>query len=132
MVVYLSDLNLREKVEYLLKHYQVFKQFKIVKEAELQGRYDKKYFFDYILVNEQGKNAIGILIKDWNRSCGYQIILSAEKLQKESGIGKVVVVSNSFSEVARSWGKKLNIATLSDGEIGSILISNYNIEVFNL
>jgi hypothetical protein len=131
MVVYITDLSLREKVEYLLTHYHDFNQFKIVKDAELLGQYDKKYFFDYVLVNERGENVIGILIKDWNRSCGYQIILSAEKSQKESGIGKVVVVSNSFSEVARSWGRKLDITTLSDGEIGSILISNFNVEVFD-
>ncbi|MFX1286112.1 MAG: hypothetical protein ACFFB5_20880 [Promethearchaeota archaeon] len=129
MVVYIRDLNLREKIGYLLKHHQDFKRFKIVKDAELQGQYDKKYFFDYILVNEQEQNIIGILIKDWERSCGYQIILNAEKYQKECNLSKVIVMSNTFSEVARSWSKKLNIITLSDGEIGSILISSFNMEV---
>ncbi|MHA2243865.1 MAG: hypothetical protein ACXADY_02760 [Candidatus Hodarchaeales archaeon] len=129
MTFYINHLDLREKVEYLLKHHQAFKYFKIVKNAEIQGIYDKKYFYDYILVNEEKQNTIGILIKDWKRSCSYQIILRAEKSLKGSGLSKVMVISNTFSEVARTWAKKLNIITLSDGEIGSILISKFTIEV---
>lgn len=129
MPVYIDHLDLRGKVEYLLKHHQDFMRFKIVENAKIQGFHDKEFFYDYILVNKKEKNTIGILIKDWKRPCGYQIILKAEKFLKESGLNKVMVISNTFSEVARTWAKKLSIITLSDGEIGSILISKFNIEV---
>ncbi|MHA2223936.1 MAG: restriction endonuclease [Candidatus Hodarchaeales archaeon] len=129
MTVFIHHLDLQEKVDYLLTHHQDFKRFKIVKNATIRGIHDKEYFYDYILVNKEEFHTIGILIKDWKRSCGYQNILRAEKSLKGSGLSKIMVISNTFSEVARTWAKKLNIITLSDGEIGSILISKFDIEV---
>ncbi|MHA1967053.1 MAG: restriction endonuclease, partial [Candidatus Hodarchaeales archaeon] len=63
---------------------------------------------------------IGVIVKDWARSCGYNVILEAERLQKTSGLNKVMVVANQFSGTARELAEKLGILTLTNGELISI------------
>ncbi|MHA2243910.1 MAG: restriction endonuclease [Candidatus Hodarchaeales archaeon] len=122
-----SNYSLTEKVKYLFEHYPHFRQYQIVQKAAIRRGYGQNNHLDYLLIPRKTtnrNNTIGVIVKDWQRACGYQIIFEAEKiLRKTRGLSKILVISNYFSEVARARAKKLNIITLSNGELVSIFNS---------
>ena len=92
----------------------------------LRGINDKQVEFSYLIHSSTNTNVdiggkIGIIVKDWARSCGYNVILEAERLQANTpGLAKIMVVANRFSATARELAEKLGILTLTNGELISI------------
>ncbi len=64
---------------------------------------------------------MGIMIKDWKRSCGVNVIIQAEELLRKSPIPLkgVIIISNQFSSAAENLAKRINIRLLTRGYIGS-------------
>lgn len=109
----------------LVKEFLSFRKFDFESNVLIRGKNDKKIKFTYLVhgtTDEQidlgGK--IGVIVKDWSRSCGYNVILEAERLQESAGLSKVMVVANQFSGTAKELAEKLGILTLTNGELISI------------
>ncbi|MFX0084610.1 MAG: restriction endonuclease [Candidatus Hodarchaeota archaeon] len=109
----------------LVKEFLSFRKFDFESNVIIRGKNDKTVEFSYLVhgttdnqTNLSGK--IGVIVKDWARSCGYNVILEAERLQESSGLSKVMVVANQFSGTARELAEKLGIITLTNGELISI------------
>lgn len=109
----------------LVKEFLSFRKFDFESNVLIRGKNDKKIEFTYLVhgttdeqVNLSGK--IGVIVKDWARSCGYNVILEAERLQESAGLSKVMVVANQFSGTAKELAEKLGILTLTNGELISI------------
>lgn len=81
--------------------------------------------WDYVIQNGGGApEGIGITIKDWKRAVGVDIVIRAEQLMKASRyITKVLLVSNHFSDPARSLAEKIGIMLLTKMDIIEILTS---------
>ncbi|MFX0171658.1 MAG: hypothetical protein ACFE9L_07040 [Candidatus Hodarchaeota archaeon] len=124
----LKFLSLQGKVKRLLDHHQIFKPFRIEKNAVLKGKHGRKNYFDYLLVSKIDKKQrfiIGIIIKDWQRHCDFRFIFTIEKLLKETGgLSNIILITNNFSEPAQLWANKLNILIMTSGEIVTILNSD--------
>jgi hypothetical protein len=80
--------------------------------------------WDFVIQNGSDKEGIGITIKDWKRAVGVDIIIRAEQLMKSSRyVSKVLLVSNHFSDPARSLAEKIGIFLLTKADLIDILSS---------
>ncbi|MHA1228326.1 MAG: restriction endonuclease [Candidatus Hodarchaeales archaeon] len=107
----------------LVKDFLRFRNLEFSSNVMITGRNDKELNFTYLVRGNKDSGElgeIGIIVKDWSRSCGYNVILEAERLQENATISKVMVVANQFSGTARELAEKLGIITLTKGELISI------------
>ncbi|MFW9854111.1 MAG: restriction endonuclease [Candidatus Thorarchaeota archaeon] len=75
-----------------------------------------------LIQNGDIRETIGVMIKDWKRSVGIDVILRAEDLLKVTPtISKVLIVSNLFSEPAQSLAKRVGILLLTRLDLIRIL-----------
>ncbi|MCK4849649.1 MAG: restriction endonuclease, partial [Candidatus Heimdallarchaeota archaeon] len=80
--------------------------------------------WDFVIQNGADNEGIGITIKDWRRAVGVDIIIRAEKLMKSSRfVTKVLLISNHFSDPARSLAERIGILLLTKNDIIDILSS---------
>ena len=72
---------------------------------------------------ENGDNTgIGVVIKDWKRAVGVDIVIRAEQIAKTSRlIFKILIVSNLFSDPARSLAEKIGIFLLTRNDLLRII-----------
>lgn len=78
--------------------------------------------WDFVILNGDDKEGIGITIKDWKRAVGVDIIIRAEQLMKASRyVSKVLLVSNHFSDPARSLAEKIGIFLLTKNDLIEII-----------
>ena len=78
--------------------------------------------WDFVIQNGGDKEGIGITIKDWRRAVGVDIIIRAEQLMKASRfVTKVLLVSNHFSDPARSLAEKIGIFLLTKNDLIEII-----------
>ena len=118
-------LEMELELNNLVKDFLRFRQFDFDSNVTLRGKNDREFQFSYLVHRSKDKNIdiggrIGVIVKDWSRSCGYNVILEAERLQMSTGLSKVMVCANQFSATARELAEKLGILTLTNGELVSI------------
>jgi hypothetical protein len=78
-----------------------------------------------LIQNGDIRETIGVMIKDWKRSIGIDVILRAEDLLKVTPtISKVLIVSNLFSEPAQSLAKRVGILLMTRLDLIRILSSD--------
>ena len=109
----------------LVRDFLDFRNFDFQSNVTIIGKNDRELSFSYLVDGSRDKTnfsgKIGVLVKDWSRSCGYNVIIEAERLQENAPtLSKVMVVANQFSGTARELAEKLGILTLTKGELISI------------
>jgi hypothetical protein len=79
---------------------------------------------DFVIQNGDENEGIGVIIKDWKRAVGVDIVIRAEKVMKNSRfLSKMLVVTNYFSDPARSLAEKIRIFLLTRNDLIRILTS---------
>ncbi|MFX0174170.1 MAG: restriction endonuclease [Candidatus Hodarchaeota archaeon] len=79
---------------------------------------------DLIIQNGEGNEGIGVIIKDWKRAVGVDIIIRSEQIMKASrAITKMLIISNFFSDPARSLAEKIGIFLFTRSDLLRILSS---------
>lgn len=79
---------------------------------------------DLIIQNGEENEGIGVIIKDWKRAVGVDIIIRAEKIMKNSRVlSKMLIVTNLFSDPARSLAERIRIFLLTRNDLIRILSS---------
>ena len=82
---------------------------------------------DFVIQNGDENEGIGVIIKDWKRAVGVDIVIRAEKVMKNSRfLSKMLVVTNYFSDPARSLAEKIRIFLLTRNDLIRILTSGVN------
>ncbi len=110
----------------LVRDFLKFRQFDFDSNVTIRAKNDKEVQFSFLVHRSKDQKAdiggkIGVIVKDWARSCGYNVILEAERLQANTpGLAKIMVCANQFSATARELAEKLGILTLTNGELVSI------------
>ncbi|MFW9854235.1 MAG: restriction endonuclease [Candidatus Thorarchaeota archaeon] len=121
----------------LTRDFLKFREFDFVEDQHITGKNEKPIRLSFLIngtnnpsiSGEVGK--IGVLVKDWARSCGYNVILEAERVQELTGLAKVMVVANRFSATARELAKRIGIVTLTNGELVSIRKIHFSPSAFD-
>lgn len=79
---------------------------------------------DLVIQNGAENEGIGVIIKDWKRAVGVDIIIRAEKIMKNSRfLSQILVVTNYFSDPARSLAERIRIILLTRSDLIHILSS---------
>ncbi|MFW9902868.1 MAG: restriction endonuclease [Candidatus Thorarchaeota archaeon] len=79
---------------------------------------------DFVIQNGDENEGIGVIIKDWKRAVGVDIVIRAEKVMKNSRfLSKMLVVTNYFSDPARSLAEKIRVFLLTRNDLIRILSS---------
>ena len=122
----LTKMSLHKQVQCFLK----FRGYEIHEQVTLSGKFNQEYNLDYIFWDKNSSNqnsCTGVFIKDWKRSCGFDIILQAERILKEvAGLSQIMVIAHRFSGAAQALADRIGIITLTSGELVSIF-KTYNI-----
>ena len=117
---------MEKELDGLVQSFLGFRKFKYQSNVRIRGKNDKNVSFSYLVHESTDPNTplggnIGVVVKDWARSCGYNCVLEAERLQGNTpGLARVMLVANQFSSTARELAEKLGILTLTKGELVSI------------
>lgn len=88
-------------------------------------RHQRDENVDLVIQNGDDNEGIGVIIKDWKRAVGVDIIIRAEKIMKNNRfLSKMLVVTNFFSDPARSLAEKISIFLLTRNDLIRILSSD--------
>ncbi len=94
----------------------------LIVDRNISRRSEKR--IDLYIENGSDKG-IGVVIKDWKRAVGVDIVIRAEQIVKTSRfISKILIVSNFFSDPARSLAEKIGIFLLTRSDLVRILSSD--------
>jgi len=78
-----------------------------------------------LIQNGSNDDPIGVIIKDWKRAVGVDIIIRSEQVLKDNrSLGKVLIIANVFSDPARSLAEKIGIFLLTRNDLLRILASD--------
>ncbi|MFX0014158.1 MAG: restriction endonuclease [Promethearchaeota archaeon] len=78
----------------------------------------------FVIQNGQENEGIGVIIKDWKRAVGVDIVIRAEKIMKNTRLlSKMLIITNVFSDPARSLADRIRIFLLTRNDIIRILKS---------
>jgi len=100
------------------------KNIKIIENAERISTNGKhRYTFDFIIEDHQSGDLIGVIVKDWKRTLGVNVVLQFWKKIKDCGLTMGILIGTEFSEQARRRPLE-NIFLISRGELVSYLRSS--------
>lgn len=94
----------------------------LIIDQNVSRRSEKRINF---LIQNGDDTGIGVVIKDWKRAVGVDIVIRAEQIAKTSRlISKILIVSNLFSDPARSLAEKIGIFLLTRSDLMRIISSD--------
>jgi hypothetical protein len=80
---------------------------------------------EFVIQNGADNEGIGVIIKDWKRAVGVDIIIRTEQILIENRwLSKILIVSNFFSDPARALADKIGIFLLTRNDLIRILSSD--------
>jgi hypothetical protein len=94
-----------------------FKQrgYKIETNVALEGFSGLSHIFD--LVIRKGKEQHLVMIRDWKRTVGVNIIINIDKAAEDVGIPNPILISEKFSSHAKAYANRRGITLLPKYQI---------------
>ena len=116
------------KLQQLALEFLEKKNFLIEKDKELTGISGQDHILSFYIsgkIGSQEKFASGIVILDYGKSIGTDVINKYDRISKDlkMSVNKLILVSNDFSVPAKNMAEKANLFLLSRGELVSILLT---------
>lgn len=94
----LNDLTGRFLVPFIKKDRE---NFKIVKDAQRLTREGKKYELDFLIIDQELDEEIGVSCKEWNRGVAVNVVNSFINKIKKLGLSFGIMIAEEFSGPAR-------------------------------
>jgi len=107
----------------LAEEYWRRKGYLVKKKVAMRGINGDTYTFSYVLrktSNHTSNEEIGVLVRDWKRSVGVDVLIKTDQIAEATGIKKIMVLANMFSANARNYAKSRSILLLSRSELISL------------
>jgi len=93
--------------------------YNIEKDAVLEGFSGLPRRFD--LVIRKGKEQRSVLIKDWKRTVGVNMVINMDRASEDVGFSKPIMISEKFSGHAKAYANRRGITLLSKRQIMRML-----------
>lgn len=77
------------------------KKVKMIKDVKRETKNGKKYTLDFLILDEELNEEIGVLCKDWNRSISVNVVNSFVKTIKNLDLSFGIMIADKFSGPAR-------------------------------
>lgn len=108
--------------------------YNVKTNVELQGRWNIKWKFD-LLIEDGINQSKGVWIRNWKRTVGVNVAVMLDRASEDVGLGRPILVANSFSVSARAYAARRGIELLTFEEIlafkrRSILMSHRQISEY--
>ncbi len=95
--------------------YFVMRGYKIRKNENNSDPKSRTKGFDLVLY--KGSETRPVMIKDWNRTVGVNIVISLDKLSQGLSLSSPVLVAEKFSEHAKSYAVRRGIKLITKSEM---------------
>jgi len=110
----LAKIYLEKLLENSGKKFEIFED---VERVTLDGK--RKTKFDFIIKDYTTGETIGVIVKDWKRPIGVNVVLKAERDVEDCGLSYGILIGSEFSGVVE--GREFNnLILVSRG----VIISN--------
>ncbi len=84
-------------------------------DITLEGFSGLVYIFDLLI--KKGQETHPVLIKDWKRTVGVNMIINADKASENTHLSRPIIISNKFSDHAKSYSNKRRITLLTKEDL---------------
>ncbi len=74
-------------------------------------------FKRFDLMIQKGNHVRPVLIKDWNRTVGVNIVINVDKASQAAGFSSPFLVAEKFSEHARAYANRRGIKLITKSEM---------------
>ncbi len=91
------------------------KGYEVEHNITLEGFSGLLYTFDLLIKKGQEKRPV--LIKDWKRTVGVNMIINADKASETTHLSRPIIISNKFSDHAKSYSNKRRITLLTKEDL---------------
>jgi hypothetical protein len=71
--------------------------------------------FDLLI--QKGNEVYPVLIKDWNRTVGVNIVINVDKVSQSAGFSNPILVAEKFSDHAKAYANRKGIKLITKSEI---------------
>ncbi|HDI42224.1 MAG TPA: hypothetical protein ENF62_00385 [Candidatus Bathyarchaeota archaeon] len=85
--------------------------FKVESNVSLEGTSGSTHSFDFIVKKESEVHPVWV--KDWRRTAGINVVISLDRAASDVGLSEPILISNKFSEHAKSYAKRRKILLLT-------------------
>ncbi len=89
--------------------------YKIERDAVLEGFSGLPHRFDFVI--QKGKERRLVLIKDWKRTVGVNMVINLDKASADVGLPNPIMVSQKFSGHAKAYANRRTITLLTKRQI---------------
>jgi len=72
---------------------------------------------EFDLIVSKRKEAYPVMIKDWNRTVGVNIVINSDKASQTAGFSSPILVAEKFSEHAKAYANRRGIILITRSEI---------------
>ncbi len=73
------------------------------------------------LIVQKGKTEQGVLIRDWNRTIGVNVIIGLDTASDDVGLSNPIIIGEKFSDHAKSYSNRRKITLLTRQKIAMSL-----------
>jgi len=91
------------------------KGYRVERDPILEGTSGLPYKFDFIV--RKGREQRLVWVKDWRRTVGVNVVISADRAAMDIGLPNPIIVSEKFSGHARAYANRRGITLLTKREI---------------
>ena len=85
--------------------------YKMEKDAVLEGFSGLSRRFDFVI--RKGKEKHVILIKEWNRTVGVNMVINMDKASADVGFSNPIMISEKFSGHAKAYANRRGVTLLT-------------------
>lgn len=89
--------------------------YEIEHNIALEGSSGLLYLFDLLIKKRQETHPV--LIKDWKRTVGVNMIINADKASENTQLSRPFIISNKFSDHAKAYANKRRITLLTKKDL---------------
>ncbi|TEU06433.1 hypothetical protein E3I90_02155 [Candidatus Bathyarchaeota archaeon] len=85
--------------------------YKMEKDAILEGFSGLSRRFDFVI--RKGKEKHVVLIKEWNRTVGVNMVINMDKASADVGFSNPIMISEKFSGHAKAYANRRGVTLLT-------------------
>ena len=89
--------------------------YTIEQNVTLEGLSGSDQTFDLLI--KKGDEVHPVWVKDWRRTVGVNVIINMDRAASDVKLSNPIVISNKFSEHAKSYAKRRNVKLLTRRDI---------------
>jgi hypothetical protein len=89
--------------------------YTVEQNIALEGSSGLLYRFDLLI--KKGQEIHPVVIKDWKRTVGVNMIINADKASENTNLSRPIIIATKFSDHAKAYSNKRRITLLTNKDL---------------